>query len=114
VAELFAYDLRAFNPNKVYLVGEPTKGMNTVQEPFPLTAVGGAAMLTVGTVVPYGVSVKDSGTWNQGGVQPGAATAEETERLLGEGVIFSIKGADNQRNTALRNLYELAQPKGGA
>ena len=56
-AELFAYNLWAyyFRPDQspVILVGQETAGVHTVQEAFPLRQVGGAALITVGTVLPY-------------------------------------------------------------
>jgi len=60
-AELFAYNLGAYyfdarNPEKspVIIVGQETAGEHTtVQEAYPLRQVGGAALLTVGTVLPY-------------------------------------------------------------
>ncbi|MDR0530687.1 MAG: hypothetical protein LBG83_01285 [Oscillospiraceae bacterium] len=62
-AELFAYDLRLFyhdslpadqlGKSPLILVGQATAGIHTVQEVFPLRRVEGAALLTVGTVVPY-------------------------------------------------------------
>jgi len=107
VAELFAHDLRAFNPGKVYLVGEPTKGINTVQEPFPLNSVGGAALLTVGTVVPYGVPASGYATWNEKGVQPNTPTEAEANA----GIIYLIKGAEQQRIRAVSVLHELAELK---
>jgi len=97
VAELFAYDLREFNLKKVFLVGEPTRGINTVQEPFPLASVGGAALLTVGTLIPYGGDEK----WNENGVQPSEPTPEETKA----GIVYRISGAEQQLNGALR-LFE--------
>ena len=64
-AELFAYVLDAHHP-AVTLVGRPTAGVNTVQRAFPLAQVGGAALISVGTVVPVGGNPE----WNLGGVQP--------------------------------------------
>lgn len=97
VAELFAYCLRAYNLTKVYLVGEHTKGVNTVQEPFPLASVGGAALLTVGTLVPYG----GDPLWNEGGVQPNEPTPA-TQTL--EGVTYNIPGPEQQLNGAVAIL----------
>ncbi|MCL2495145.1 MAG: S41 family peptidase [Oscillospiraceae bacterium] len=96
VAELFAYDLRAFNRDKVFLVGEPTRGISTVQEPFQLASVGGAALLTVGTVTPYG----GDAAWNENGVQPNEATPEETA----SGIVYRISGAEQQLGGALALL----------
>ena len=101
VAELFAYDLRAYNPGKVYLVGEPTRGINTVQEAFPLASVGGAALLTVGTVVPYGGDAQ----WNSGGVKPNEPTKIETA----QGFIFRLSGAEQQLNAAVSILTKTAE-----
>ena len=97
VAELFAHDLRAFNINSVVLAGENTKGINTIQEPFPLASVGGAALLTVGTVVPY----LGDADWNKDGVQPGSLNpADEKLNLL-----YRVSGAENQLKGALQILY---------
>lgn len=59
-AELFAYDLwachydsKAPENSPVIIVGQETAGIHTVQEAFPLRQVGGAALLTVGSVLPY-------------------------------------------------------------
>jgi len=65
-AELFAYALPVYHPHKVVLVGRATTGINTVQRAFPLTQVGGAAFISVGTIVPVGGDID----WNRGGVQP--------------------------------------------
>ncbi|MCL1951259.1 MAG: S41 family peptidase [Oscillospiraceae bacterium] len=99
VAELFAYDLRAYNDKKVFLVGMPTKGVKTVQEHFELSTVGGAALLTVGTVTPYGVS--EGQPWS---VQPNAPTKAETDA----NIVYRISGAEQQRNGALFALYQRA------
>ncbi|MDR2753025.1 MAG: hypothetical protein LBB50_01800 [Oscillospiraceae bacterium] len=66
-AELFAYNLQAFATDKVLLVGQPTAGKNTVQELLTLSQVGGAALLTTGTVN----ALFDTADWNKGGVKPG-------------------------------------------
>ena len=97
VAELFAYDLRAFNNGKVFLVGEPTLGLSTIQEPFPLSRVGGAALLTIGTAVPYGVAEKDYATWNSEGVQPNVPTDEE----VALGIIYRYSAAEQQLSGAV-------------
>jgi len=95
VAELFAYDLRAYNPDSVVLVGAPTKGVSTIQEPFPLPTVGGAALLTVGTVSPYGA---DPGKpWNDKGVLPN----EPSDADKKEGIIYRISGREQQLNGAI-------------
>jgi len=65
-AELFAYCVAASYPNSVVLVGRSTMGVNTVQRDFPLAQVGGAALVSVGTVVPVGGDPE----WNRNGVQP--------------------------------------------
>ena len=65
-AELFAYTLSAFHSADVVLVGRATRGINTVQRAFPLSSVGGAALISVGTVVPVG----GNADWNTNGVQP--------------------------------------------
>ena len=106
VAELFAYDLRAFNRGKVYLMGEPTRGINTVQDPFPLSSVGGAALLTVGTLVPYG----GDADWNKEGVQPNDVTADETA----QGIVYRISGAEQQLNGALGLFAKLNQLNSGS
>jgi len=90
VAELFAYDLWAYNPDKVFLVGAPTKGLNTIQELFPLPTVGGAALLTVGTVSPYGVDPDKP--WNEKGVQP----SDPSDADKKEGIIYRISGREQQ------------------
>lgn len=100
VAELFAHNLRAYNPTKISLVGEPTKGIGTTQEAIPLSSVGGAALLTVGTVVPYGIPKENSEDWNANGVQPN----EPTEAEMNEGLIYRVSGADQQLNSAIRIL----------
>jgi len=111
VAELFAYNLRAYNPETVFLVGDRTRGGNTVQEPFPLSSVGGAALLTIGTVVPYGVPVREHGTWNAQGVQPGSfAKADEKRGDL----LFRISGAENQVQGALLLFHQKANPPSNA
>jgi carboxyl-terminal processing protease len=67
VAELFAYDLRAYNSSSVFLVGQKTKGISTLQKDFALDhRIGGAALLTVGRITPY-LGEED---WNVGGVKP--------------------------------------------
>ena len=98
VAELFAHDLRAYNPGKVFLVGKPTRGINTVQEPFPLASVGGAALLTVGTLVPYAYS--GDAPWNEDGTQPN----EPSEADAKEGFLYDIAGAEQQLNGAIAIL----------
>ncbi|MCL2105547.1 MAG: S41 family peptidase [Oscillospiraceae bacterium] len=65
-AELFAYNLRSYNSGKVFLFGLPTAGNNTLQEAFRLERVGGAVLLTVATVTPYG----NDPDWCKGGVEP--------------------------------------------
>jgi len=109
VAELFAYDLHKFNRRKVFLVGEPTKGVNTVQEPFPLASVDGAALLTVGTLIPYGVDPNDP-AWNKDGVQPNDIAADIAEGVItkkqGEEIVYRISGAEQQLNGALK-LFEI-------
>ena len=102
VAELFAHDLREFNRKKVFLIGEPTRGLSTVQEAFPLASVGGAALLTVGTVVPYGSTIEKP--WNDGGVQPNDITSDTKE-----GVIYRISGAEQQLNGALSLFDKLEE-----
>jgi len=97
VAELFAYDLREFNLKKVFLIGEPTKGIKTVQEPFPLASVGGAALLTVGTLIPYG----GDADWNNNGVQPNEPSEADTKA----GIVYRVSGAEQQLNAAL-SLFE--------
>jgi C-terminal processing protease CtpA/Prc len=97
VAELFAHELRAFNRGKVFLAGEATRGISTVQEPFPLAYVEGAALLTVGRVVPYGATLEKP--WNDGGVQPNAITPETKD-----GIIYSILGDEQQLKGALNIL----------
>jgi len=93
VAELFAYDLRAYNPDNVFLVGSPTRGVRTVQEPFPLPTVGGAALLTVGTVTPYGVEAGKP--WS---VRPNEdLPATETK----EAVLYNIAAPDQQLGGAI-------------
>jgi len=94
VAELFAYDLHAYNATKVFLVGEHTKGVNTVQEPFSLASVGGAALLTVGTVTPYG----GDAAWNENGVQPNDPIPG-TEKL--DGVTYRISEPELQLSGAI-------------
>jgi len=104
VAELFAYDLHQFNRRKVFLVGEPTKGINTIQEPFPLASVDGAALLTVGTLVPYGASADKP--WNEGGVQPNDIASDIDEGVItkkqGEDIVYRVSGAEQQLNGALK------------
>jgi len=103
VAELFAYDLREFNRRKVFLIGEPTKGVKTVQEPFPLSSVGGAALLTVGTVVPYG----GDENWNEGGVQPNDIAKDKEKGIVPkekEGIVYSIASTGQQLQGALNFL----------
>ena len=95
VAELFAYDLRAYNANKIFLVGAPTKGVRTVQEPFELS-VGGAALLTVGAVTPAGVAPGQS--WS---VAPNDSLPA-TDTLLS--VIYQISGREQQLNRAIEIL----------
>ena len=95
VAELFAYDLRAYNANKIFLVGAPTKGVRTVQEPFELS-VGGAALLTVGTVTPYLVAPGQA--WS---VAPNDSLPA-TDTLLS--VIYQISGREQQLNRAIEIL----------
>jgi len=75
-AELFAYTLNAHHPS-ITLVGRPTAGVNTVQRDFPLAQVGGAALVSVGTVVPVGGNPE----WNQGGVQPSLLIHNEALQL---------------------------------
>jgi len=75
-AELFAYALDAYHPF-VTLVGRPTQGVNTVQRDFPLAQVGGAALISVGTVMPVG----DNPDWNLGGVQPSLDIHGEAPQL---------------------------------
>jgi len=99
VAELFAYELRAFNRGKVFLAGEATRGISTVQEYFPLDYVEGAALLTVGRVVPYGVKEEQRWTWNDGGVQPNLVMPETKA-----GIIYSIQGDAQQLKGALNIL----------
>ncbi|MDR1465610.1 MAG: PDZ domain-containing protein [Oscillospiraceae bacterium] len=53
-AELFAYDMRAYG--KATLIGAKTEGNGSLQLPVTLETVGGAVMLTVGEIVPYGAS----------------------------------------------------------
>ncbi|MDR2686966.1 MAG: hypothetical protein LBB75_04380 [Oscillospiraceae bacterium] len=103
VAELFAYDLREFNQKKVFLIGEPTKGIKTMQEPYPLASVGGAALLTVGTLVPYGGNT----AWNEGGVQPGAATEEDTARGVARGILYHIKGVEQQQLNGALLMFDI-------
>jgi carboxyl-terminal processing protease len=103
VAELFAHDLRAYNPTKVFLVGAPTKGIGTVQETFELPTVGGAALLTVGVVTPYGVP--DGQDWNKDGVQPNDPTDAEAK----EGIVYRISGREQQLNGA---IAVLTKPRG--
>ena len=102
VAELFAYDLHQFNRRKVFLVGEPTKGINTIQEPFPLASVDGAALLTVGTLVPYG----NDKAWNKDGVQPNDIASDIEEGVItkkqGEDIVYRISSAEQQLNGALK------------
>jgi len=82
-AELFAYNLWAYyfdarNPegSPVVLVGQEPAGVHTVQEAFPLRQVGGAALLTVGTVLPY----RGDAGWK----------AEPTIRVGNEGLILDM------------------------
>lgn len=65
-AELFAHALAVARPAEVVLVGRPTRGVNTVQQHFPLLQVGGGVILSVGTIVPVG----GDANWNVNGVQP--------------------------------------------
>jgi len=65
-AELFAFALSFARAESVVLVGRPTRGINTVQQHFPLTHVGGGVILSVGTIVPIGGDPH----WNINGVQP--------------------------------------------
>jgi len=103
VAELFAYDLRAYNLTKVFLVGLPTKGVRTVQEPFPLSTVGGAALLTVGELTPYGV--EPGKAWE---VKPNPVI-KETDKL--EGVNYNITGAEAQLTGAVAILTKPREKK---
>ncbi|MCL2300670.1 MAG: S41 family peptidase [Firmicutes bacterium] len=102
-AELFAYDLRAYNPTKVFLVGTPTKGVRTVQEPFPLPAVGGAALLTVGELTPYGAEAGKE--WAVAPNEP----LPETDKL--EAVTYSISGAEGQLTGAVAILTKPREKK---
>jgi len=106
VAELFAYDLRAYNPTRVFLVGDSTRGQGTtVQEPFPLSSVGGAALLTVGTIVPY----DGNKNWNAKGDQKGVQPNEPSEADIKAEIAYRITHADQQLPGALSILYKLNQ-----
>jgi carboxyl-terminal processing protease len=76
-AELFAYVLSVQYANEVTLVGRPTRGINTVQRHFPLSTVGGAALISVGTIIPVG----GDANWNQRGVQPNVNVVGRDEQL---------------------------------
>ena len=82
-AELFAYDLWAYHfdardpeGSPIIIVGQETAGVHTVQEHFPLRQVGGAALITVGTVQPY----RADENWN----------LEPTTRVGSEELILSL------------------------
>ncbi|MDR1928077.1 MAG: PDZ domain-containing protein [Oscillospiraceae bacterium] len=88
-AELFAYDLRAFSGGKVQLVGAArTAGNNTVQEAFELKSVGGAVVLTVGTVIPYG----GGADWCKDGVQVDLAVGNAQLQL--SSALTLLKGSE--------------------
>jgi len=95
VAELFAYDLKRYNPQKIFLAGAPTRGVRTVQEPFELS-VGGAALLTVGTVTPYGVESGQSWSVTPDETIPGSETLYP--------VIYQISGREQQLTEAINIL----------
>ena len=94
-AELFAYDLANYYPLSVVLVGKPTKGVNTVEKPFPLAEVGGAAMLSVGTVLP----VYGDPDWNKGGVQPTPQGGETRPNL-----VYNANSEESQLQGAIAHL----------
>jgi len=93
VAELFAHDLRAYQPS-VLLVGQKTKGVSTVQMAFPLERVGGAALLSVGRVVPYG----GGEDWNADGVHPNDSY---------NGVLLEVSNKDMQLRNAIDALTKM-------
>jgi carboxyl-terminal processing protease len=107
-AELFAYDLQAYHPTSVILVGQPTKGIRTVQQAFPLAHVGGAALLSVGVVTPYG----GNESWNANGVQPGIWDDHQGKFTnVYHGVKLNAAGESMQQQIALRALAVLAETK---
>jgi C-terminal processing protease CtpA/Prc len=106
-AELFIYNLQAFNLDKVVLVGQATKGLSTVQEAFPLTQVGGAALLSAGTVTPLG----GKADWNKGGLQPGAWDATKKQFVTTvttqvEPVLLAVQQEAMQEQNAIKVLTQ--------
>ncbi len=97
IAELFAYDLHAYNLDKVILVGEKTLGNNSVQQAFPISTVGGAALLTIGSMTPY--NAKDD-TVLAKGVEPSKKE-------------YEIKDSQLQLATAIYALTKSVDPTVG-
>ncbi len=95
-AELFACDLRDIS--KAQLVGTKTAGVGTMQELFALED-GGAVLLTVALVVPYG---GETAIYNGTGVAP---TAEVTLNAGNSANLYLLTTQqDNQLTTALNML----------
>jgi carboxyl-terminal processing protease len=71
VAELFAYDMKAYG--MAQLVGEASAGNGMVQEAFPLKETSGAVLLTTGSILPYDKNTQWCGDGTTKGVQPDLA-----------------------------------------
>ncbi|MDR1734074.1 MAG: hypothetical protein LBR73_04240 [Oscillospiraceae bacterium] len=69
-AELFAYNLRAYFPGYVKVIGYQTAGNDSAQVIKKLSRVGGAIQITYGVVTPYGGGTYGRVSSTVHGVQP--------------------------------------------